>query len=92
MDENVKTPWYRFLNGVPAHLDYFQGSMFDKVMSIAEKYPNNVLLTGCTADAGGALGKFERNGGAVLVSRVLFSNGILLESDETVHHLTRTLF
>ena len=44
MDENVKTPWYSFLNGVPAHLDYFQGSMFDKVMSIAEKYPNNVAF------------------------------------------------
>lgn len=44
MDENVKTPWYRFLNGVPAHLDYFQGSMFDKVLSVAEKYPNNVAF------------------------------------------------
>ena len=44
MDENVKTPWYSFLNGVPAHLDYFQGSMFDKVLSVAEKYPNNVAF------------------------------------------------
>jgi len=44
MDENVKTPWYKFLNGVPAHLDYFQGSMFDKVSWIAEKYPNNIAF------------------------------------------------
>lgn len=44
MDENVKTPWYNFLNGVPAHLDYFQGSMFDKVTWIAEKYPNNIAF------------------------------------------------
>lgn len=44
MDENVKTPWYKFLNGVPAHLDYFQGSMIDKVSWIAEKYPNNIAF------------------------------------------------
>jgi long-chain acyl-CoA synthetase len=44
MEENVKTPWYKFLNGVPAHLDYFQGSMFDKVTWIANQYPNNVAF------------------------------------------------
>lgn len=44
MEETIKTPWYKFLNGVPAHLDYFQGSMFDKVSSIAEKYPNNIAF------------------------------------------------
>lgn len=44
MEEIVKTPWYGFLNGVPAHLDYFQGSMFDKVTCIASQYPNNVAF------------------------------------------------
>ncbi|MBQ4022222.1 MAG: AMP-binding protein [Bacteroidales bacterium] len=44
MENAVKTPWYKFLNGVPAHLDYFQGSMFDKVSWIAEKYPNNIAF------------------------------------------------
>ncbi len=44
MEETIKAPWYKFLNGVPAHLDYFQGSMFDKVSSIAEKYPNNIAF------------------------------------------------
>ena len=44
MDENLKTPWFNFLNGVPAYLDYFQGSMFDKVTWIADQYPNNVAF------------------------------------------------
>ena len=44
MENTVKTPWYKFLNGVPAHLDYFQGSMFDKVSWIAEKYPDNIAF------------------------------------------------
>ncbi|MBP5316731.1 MAG: AMP-binding protein [Bacteroidales bacterium] len=44
MENAVKTPWYKFLNGVPAHLDYFQGSMFDKVSWIAEKYPDNIAF------------------------------------------------
>ncbi|MBO7488382.1 MAG: AMP-binding protein [Bacteroidales bacterium] len=44
MEEAIKTPWYKFLNGVPAHLDYFQGSMFDKVSSVAEKYPTNIAF------------------------------------------------
>ena len=44
MEESVKTPWYKFLNGVPAHLDYFQGSMFDKVTWIANQFPNNVAF------------------------------------------------
>ena len=44
MDENLKTPWFNFLNGVPAYLDYFQGSMFDKVNWIADQYPNNVAF------------------------------------------------
>ena len=44
MENSLKTPWYDFLNGVPAHLDYFQGSMFDKVISVADRYPNNVAF------------------------------------------------
>ena len=44
MENTVKTPWYKFLNGVPAHLDYFQGSMFDKVSWIAEQSPNNIAF------------------------------------------------
>ncbi|MBP5302984.1 MAG: AMP-binding protein [Bacteroidales bacterium] len=44
MENTVKTPWYKFLGGVPAHLDYFQGSMFEKVAWIAEQYPNNIAF------------------------------------------------
>lgn len=39
---NVKTPWISRLGGVPAHLEYFQGSMYDKVASISENYPDYI--------------------------------------------------
>ncbi len=40
----VKTPWIEHLGDVPATLDYFKGSMFDKVKWIAEQYPDNVAF------------------------------------------------
>ena len=39
---NVKTPWIKNLGGVPAHLEYYQGSMYDKVAEIAENYPDYI--------------------------------------------------
>ena len=44
--ENItaKTPWKDHLGEVPFHLDYFEGSMFEAVAAIAEKYPNNVAF------------------------------------------------
>ena len=46
MSENntVKTPWYPYTEGVPVHLDYFKGSMFDMVASVAARYPRNVAF------------------------------------------------
>ncbi|MDD4074773.1 MAG: AMP-binding protein [Eubacteriales bacterium] len=40
----AKTPWIKNLGDTPAHLEYFQGSMFERVRDVAEKYPNNVAL------------------------------------------------
>ena len=40
----AKTPWAPFVGEVPLHLDYFEGSMFDKVAQIAAQYPNNVAF------------------------------------------------
>ena len=40
----AKTPWAPFMGEVPLHLDYFEGSMFDKVAQIAAQYPNNVAF------------------------------------------------
>ena len=37
--EAVKTPWMSYMNGIPAHLDYFDGSMVEAVERIAEKSP-----------------------------------------------------
>ena len=39
---NVKAPWIKNLGGVPAHLEYFQGSMYDKVAQIAVNYPDYI--------------------------------------------------
>ena len=45
--ENItaKRPWANYVGDVPLNLDYFEGSMFDKVADIAEKYPNNIAFT-----------------------------------------------
>ena len=38
----VKTPWIKSLGSTPSHLDYFDGSMYDKVAQIAVNYPNYI--------------------------------------------------
>ena len=46
---NVRAPWIKHLGGIPAHLDYFQGSMYDKVAEISENYPDVIAydFMGC---------------------------------------------
>ncbi len=41
----VKTPWAAHLGEIPMHLDYFEGTMFEKVCSIADRYPNYTAFT-----------------------------------------------
>ncbi len=40
----AKAPWLKNLGDIPAHLDYFQGSMYDMLKSIADKYPNYIAM------------------------------------------------
>lgn len=40
----AKTPWKDYLGDVPAKLDYFQGSMYEALENIAEKYPKNIAF------------------------------------------------
>ena len=40
----ARTPWEPHMGGVPMHLEYFEGSMFDKVAMIAGQYPNSVAF------------------------------------------------
>ena len=40
----VKTPWQKVTGDIPMHLEYFDGSMFDKVREISDRYPNNVAF------------------------------------------------
>ena len=40
----ASTPWADHLGGVPLHLDYFEGSMFEAVLEVAQNYPDNVAF------------------------------------------------
>ena len=40
----VKTPWIEHLGDVPAHLEYFDGTMYEAVEKIAEQYPHQVAF------------------------------------------------
>ncbi|MBR2577325.1 MAG: AMP-binding protein, partial [Erysipelotrichaceae bacterium] len=40
----AKAPWKDYLGDLPFTLDYFEGSMFEKVEEIAKKYPNNIAF------------------------------------------------
>ena len=38
--DKVKTPWMPFMNGIPAHLDYPDGTMVEAMAKIAREYPD----------------------------------------------------
>ena len=40
----AKTPWIDYLGDLPASLNYFEGTMFEAVLTIAEQYPDNVAF------------------------------------------------
>lgn len=40
----VKTPWYKYTGEVPTHIEYFQGSMYEAVERITEKYPDYIAF------------------------------------------------
>ena len=40
----AKTPWESNMGDLPMHLDYFEGSMYDKVAEIAKPYPTNIAF------------------------------------------------
>jgi len=40
----AKTPWAPYMGDVPMHLDYYEGTMFERVLSIAEQYPDNIAF------------------------------------------------
>ncbi len=44
MNITAKTPWKDHMGDVPMHLDYFDGTMFGMLESIAAKYPDNIAL------------------------------------------------
>jgi len=44
MNTMYKAPWEKFMGEVPMHLDYPQGTMFEALEDIANKYPSNVAM------------------------------------------------
>lgn len=44
-NKQVRTPWYKSMGGVPVHLDYFGGSMYEAVEKIANANPNATAFT-----------------------------------------------
>jgi long-chain acyl-CoA synthetase len=40
----AKTPWIPYLGVVPPHLEYFDGTMFEAVEKVAQKYPEYVAF------------------------------------------------
>ena len=40
MTNKVKMPWKNSTGGIPLYLDYFEGTMFEKVKKAAEEHPN----------------------------------------------------
>ena len=40
----AKAPWKDYMGDLPMHLDYFEGSMFEAVERIADRYPNQVAF------------------------------------------------
>lgn len=44
MESRVKTPWKDHMDGVPMHLEYPQGSMFEAVQAIADRYPDQIAF------------------------------------------------
>ena len=42
--EGVDTPWFGHTDGLPVHIDYYQGTMFEKVEEVAKKWPNLVAF------------------------------------------------
>lgn len=46
MSEKItaKAPWTKSAGDLPVTLDYFKGSMYDKVKCIVEKYPRNIAF------------------------------------------------
>lgn len=41
---NVKMPWANHVCEIPLYLEYFEGSMFDKLEAVAKEYPKNIAF------------------------------------------------
>ena len=44
IEKKLKTPWQNSLGGVPMHLKYFEGSMYDRLAVIAAEFPSYIAF------------------------------------------------
>ena len=44
MESSIQTPWKDHMDGVPMHLEYPQGSMYEAVEAMAEQYPEQIAF------------------------------------------------
>ena len=46
MEERItaRTPWEKNMDGVPMHLDYFDGTAYEAVKKIADAYPDSIAF------------------------------------------------
>ncbi len=43
-NSTVKAPWLKSLGDMPAHLEYFQGSMYELIEKVAARYPDYIAF------------------------------------------------
>ena len=44
MTTKAKMPWKNSTGGIPLYLDYFDGTMFEKIKDISNTYPRNIAF------------------------------------------------
>ena len=42
--ENYEYPWQQYYKDMPRHLNYFEGSIYDKLKETASNYPNYIAI------------------------------------------------
>ena len=42
MNQNIETPWYKYYDGIRAHLDYPDISIYRMLKESADKHPNHI--------------------------------------------------
>ena len=86
-----KAPWIKNLGGVPAHLGYFQGSMYDKIAQIAVNYPDYIAYD-FMGDKERALKSYEERMAWAKKMLVNISKAGFFSSDRTIRQYNEDIW